>query len=265
MNINELVIEITRRCNVRCRHCLRGPAQAVDISNATIDKLLEDVEYISTITFSGGEPSLAVDKINYTLKVLKAKKIGLGSFFVFTNGKKASLPLAHALLDFYAYSDPFERKEMGGLEISGDQYHTEVIDSTDEARNLYETLSFFHSDARKENFLPSQILAEGRAEKWGHAPADRNELIIGRDKDGTIRQDEGVIYINALGDLIPSCNLSYKSQEKTKWGNVHGMPIAEILRRKLDGGSTCHSFVTDKEIVEDLIVNHNDELFQEVA
>lgn len=256
MNINELVIEITRRCNVKCRHCLRGPAQAVDISEKTIDKLLEGVDYISTITFSGGEPSLAVDKIKYTLKVLKARKISIGSFFVITNGKKASLPLAFALLEFYAYSDPYERKEMSGLEISGDQYHTEVIDSTKEARNLYETLSFFHSEARKGILYQEQILAEGRAEKWGHQPADRNELIIGRDKDGTIRQDDGVIYINALGDLVPSCNLSYKTQEKVKWGNVHDMPIAEILRQRIDVPS-------DKD--EELLVNHNDELLQEVA
>jgi MoaA/NifB/PqqE/SkfB family radical SAM enzyme len=254
MTVNELVVEITRRCNVKCRHCLRGPAQAVNISEKTIDKLLEGVDYISTITFSGGEPSLAVDKMVYFLKALKARKISIGSFFVITNGKKASLPMAHALIDFYAYSDPYERKEMGGLEISGDQYHTEVIDSTKEAREMYEGLVFFHSDTRKGPI--TRVLAEGRAEKWGHAPADRNELIIGRDKDGTIRQDEGVIYINALGDLVPSCNLSYKSQEKCKWGNVHDMSIAEILRQKLDVPS-------DKD--EDLIVNHNDELLLEAA
>jgi MoaA/NifB/PqqE/SkfB family radical SAM enzyme len=233
----------------------------VDISNETIDKLLEGVEYISTVTFTGGEPSLAVDKMVYFLKALKARKIGIGSFFVITNGKIASLSMVHVLLDLYYYADRYERKEMAGLEISGDQYHTEFGYSQQEAREMYEGLVFFHSEARKGNLYQEQILAEGRAKGWGSRPADRNELIIGRDKDGTIRQDDGVIYINALGDLIPSCNLSYMTQEKVKWGNVHDMPIAEILRRKLDGGSNCHSFVTEEE---ENVVNHNDE-FQEAA
>jgi MoaA/NifB/PqqE/SkfB family radical SAM enzyme len=254
MNINELVIEITRRCNIKCRHCLRGTAQAVDISNETIDKLLKGVDYISTITFTGGEPSLAVDKIEYTLKALKARRIRIGSFFVITNGKIASLDMVHVLLDFYYYSDKWERKELCGLEISEDQYHKELRYSQEEAREMYEGLVFFHPDARKRTFEISNILAEGRAKNWGASPADRNELIIGRDRDGTIRQDDGVIYINALGDLVPSCNLSYKSQEKAKWGNVHEKTIAEILRRKLDGGSSCHSFVSEDEV----IVNHND-------
>jgi hypothetical protein len=247
MVINELVVEITRRCNIKCRHCLRGAAQAVDISNETIDKILEGVEHISTITFTGGEPSLAVDKMVYFLKVLKARKISLGSFFVITNGKIASLPMVHALIDFYAYSDRYERKEMAGLEISGDQYHTDLGYSQAEAFEMYESLVFFHPESRKGKLY--NVLAEGRAKDWGSRPADRNDLVIGRDRDGTIRQDDGVIYINALGDLIPSCNLSYVTQKKVKWGNVHEMPIAEILRWKLDGSSSNFC-----------MVNHNDEM-----
>jgi hypothetical protein len=70
------------------------------------------------------------------------------------------------------------------------------------------------------------------------------------DGDGTVRQDDGVIYVNALGDVIPSCNLSYVSQKTAKIGNVHEKPIAEILRQLLPA--------PDKD--EDLLVNHNDEL-----
>lgn len=232
MRINELVVELTRRCNVKCRHCLRGTAQAVDISKATIDKLLEGVDSICTVTFSGGEPSLAADKMAYFLKVLKARKISIEGFYVITNGKKPSLPMVHALMDLYAYASSWEKKDYCSLIISGDQYHTEVIGSTKEARDLYEALSFFRPDERKEPI--TRVIAEGRATKWGHVPADRNELIIGRARSGEIKHDEGVIYINALGDLIPSCNVSYKTQEKIKIGNVNDKPIPDILRQYID-------------------------------
>jgi len=59
MNIDNLIIEITRKCNFTCDHCLRGEAQNKDIDHKVIDALLDNnIEYISNITFTGGEPSL---------------------------------------------------------------------------------------------------------------------------------------------------------------------------------------------------------------
>jgi MoaA/NifB/PqqE/SkfB family radical SAM enzyme len=248
MQVNELVIEITRRCNAKCRHCLRGGAQNKNIADETIDKLLDGVDYISTLTFTGGEPSLAVDRIRYITKEIKARGISLGGFFMYTNGQMASLELIHALMDLYAYVHPSDRNETCSLVISEDQYHAEIIDNT-EARNLYSCLSFFRPTNHKYTEITS-VIAEGRAKDWGHRPADRNDLVISLDDDGKVVQDDGVIYVNVLGDVIPSCNLSYVSQKKAKIGNVHEKPLAEILRQLVPA--------PDKD--EDLIVNHNDEL-----
>ena len=44
--IKNLCIEITRRCNMRCAHCMRGNAEAVDISLRHITNLLRHVRYI---------------------------------------------------------------------------------------------------------------------------------------------------------------------------------------------------------------------------
>ena len=52
------VIEVTRRCNMQCRHCLRGDAQNVDISNEIIDRFFDgfaDGAVIENVVFSGGE------------------------------------------------------------------------------------------------------------------------------------------------------------------------------------------------------------------
>ena len=51
------VIEVTRRCNMQCRHCLRGDAQNVDISNEIIDRFFDgfaDGAVIENVVFSGG-------------------------------------------------------------------------------------------------------------------------------------------------------------------------------------------------------------------
>ena len=54
----KVVIEVTRRCNMNCAHCLRGDAQNLDISIDVIDRFFDAFANgadISTITFTGGE------------------------------------------------------------------------------------------------------------------------------------------------------------------------------------------------------------------
>lgn len=66
----DVVIEVTRRCNMCCAHCLRGDAEAVDIQERYIDAFLDsfaNAGYISSLTFTGGEISLNIPAIRYTL------------------------------------------------------------------------------------------------------------------------------------------------------------------------------------------------------
>ena len=44
--IKNLCIEITRRCNMRCTHCMRGDAESVDIPLKHISNLLRHVRHI---------------------------------------------------------------------------------------------------------------------------------------------------------------------------------------------------------------------------
>ena len=44
--IKNLCIEITRRCNMRCAHCMRGDAEPVNIPLKHISNLLRHVRYI---------------------------------------------------------------------------------------------------------------------------------------------------------------------------------------------------------------------------
>lgn len=60
--VESLVIEVTRRCNMRCEHCLRGDAQNLDISTATLSEIAKHI-YPGSVTFTGGEPSLNVPAI----------------------------------------------------------------------------------------------------------------------------------------------------------------------------------------------------------
>ena len=70
---NNVFIEVTRRCNMCCAHCLRGDAESIDIQEKYIDAFLDNFEkgaYISSLTFTGGEISLNIPAIRYTLKAV---------------------------------------------------------------------------------------------------------------------------------------------------------------------------------------------------
>ena len=58
IGVRSLILEVTRRCNMCCDHCLRGDAQDLDMQKETVDALLEQVGSIGGVTFSGGEPLL---------------------------------------------------------------------------------------------------------------------------------------------------------------------------------------------------------------
>lgn len=48
--IKNLCIEITRRCNMHCAHCMRGDAESVDIPLRHISDLLRHVRHVHHLT-----------------------------------------------------------------------------------------------------------------------------------------------------------------------------------------------------------------------
>lgn len=118
-----LILEVTRRCNMCCDHCLRGDAQNLDMEKQTVDALLEQVGSIGTITFSGGEPSLNIPLIRYFFE--RAREFGVMpyAFYVVTNGKENQMDLATTLLEVYP---EMEEPEYCGVSLSVDQFHEDL-------------------------------------------------------------------------------------------------------------------------------------------
>jgi MoaA/NifB/PqqE/SkfB family radical SAM enzyme len=228
MNIDNLVIEITRKCNARCDHCLRGDAQNVDMDDAVIDALLEGVSYITTVTFTGGEPSLAVPKIKYFLEAIKRRDIELNSFYLVTNGKEKSIEMVMALMELYAYCSDQACENFSSFCISKDQYHEYDIGDTSDADKLYRALSFYHPDERSEEIKNEALIREGRAIDFGKRVITPDSLEFSLDDDEHINYIEGMVYVNALGDVIPGCDFSFETQERIKIGSVLNNTLEDI-------------------------------------
>lgn len=86
LTFEDIIIETTRRCNMKCAHCFRGDAQSVDIDCRYIDNLLDQTEAIGYLEITGGEPTLNLDGLKYLLNGLCKRGIPIFGFSMITNG-----------------------------------------------------------------------------------------------------------------------------------------------------------------------------------
>lgn len=86
--ISECILEVTRRCNMCCDHCLRGDAQNSDLDLAHVKKLFSHIDSIDTLTLTGGEPSLVPEIIQGIADAARENNVNIERFYMATNGKK---------------------------------------------------------------------------------------------------------------------------------------------------------------------------------
>jgi hypothetical protein len=229
MNLNgcELIIEVTRRCNELCPHCLRGEPQKNSVTREAIAAVFSQLNYVRSITFTGGEPSLAPGRITMALEAARVYRVEVGSFYVVTNAKQYSRPFTRALEGWLAWCD---NNETSALSISGDQYHDggneyEISLYREWAEEMKETYPYFEFD--KRGYIQS-VIREGRAVNWGERYTSSEDLEYDRIEDDFT----GMIYLNAKGEILNGCDYSYESQDSCVVCRAEDN-IAEAMAEKL--------------------------------
>lgn len=229
--IHDLVLEVTRRCNMSCEHCMRGDAENLDMTENIIDTVLAQADQIDTVTFSGGEPSLNLPIIRYFFQ--KARELGKepSAFYLVTNGKnrELQLELATLLLDEY---DRIECPDMCGVSLSIDRFH-----NTDEQSTIIKGLAFYRDDKdRSQEESDFWVQYAGRAEDNGIGRINdwrpsRYELEVDVE-DGTMSVE--MVYVSANGNLHYDCDLDYRTIDESTAGHVSN------LREMLRNAAFCH-------------------------
>lgn len=226
MQVYNLVIEVTRKCNLQCAHCLRGPAQRMTMSREVLHKVLSNLSYISSVTFTGGEPSLAPEVIEDFLQDVRMRGIEVGYFYVVSNGQPHNRykRFLRALSDLYEWC---AEKDACCLEVSQDQFHPGLDwRSKRQFENEWgEYLPFFYPKHRT-GFIPEPI-NEGNAVKTG----------VGRQapdpqKPWTVREDsieEETLYISANGNVTSCCDMAFKRIDTEHKGNILKTSLQEII------------------------------------
>lgn len=234
ISIDNLVIEVTRKCNLTCEHCLRGDAQNLDLKHGVISDLFEhnDIDYISTVTFTGGEVTLNIEAINRFIDTCNDYNVNVGSFYIVINGVNIPNEFITTVARLYAFCDD---NEISQIQVSeSDFYFGQDIDQI-------KKLELFKIFSRKPTADHEHLILQGRAVEWANdyvggagrmidIDSENQELLEEYedfDKYGAVR---GTLYLNVNGDILGCCDLSYESQDAYKLGNVKTDTIRDILK-----------------------------------
>ena len=217
MYVNNLILEVTRRCNMNCAHCLRGAAQNKDMSTDIVDKILDTIDGCAIVTFTGGEPSLNIPLIRYFFQKAEEMDKMPTSFWVATNGKEHSEELALELLKAYG---KMEEKDMCGVAISVDEFHED--DPKYSRLNILHGLAFYDS-SKEGNFDKKYIIRSGNAidlYPGAYRFRDSEEMPFYFDGEDAIEE----LCVSVDGKVTSNCDLSYDEIDRSDYDLDH-MPV----------------------------------------
>ena len=128
LRIQNLALIVTERCNLNCAHCLRGGCSDKVMSDNVINATLDQFEFIGNLTICGGEPTLALDRVEKIFNYIAENKIVVGNVTFTINGTIYSDEFL-ILLD---YIEPYLEFDKSSLSpayfgISFDKFHYDEV------------------------------------------------------------------------------------------------------------------------------------------
>lgn len=221
MYYNNLAIEVTRRCNMGCAHCLRGEAENINMLDSYIERFFEHVEGIGSLLFTGGEPTLNLWTIERTLDICKSRNIPVDGFYIVTNGKFITNEFLHLAIDWTTYcleSYPGTIEEgLSGITVSKDMFHEPV-----DERNLNKlrSLAVFREDDKTVDWESSYMYKLGRAK---HLVNEDDFMFKNRtlyDIDVSGNMVDNIITLTCTGHILSECDYEYGEEESIAIGKA---------------------------------------------
>lgn len=125
---SSIQFELTRRCNQSCMHCCRGESQKIDLTKEVVDAFFDknDIYSICDLKFSGGEPTLNGEMLEYIVDKIIEKGIIVYWFTLSINGLSYNESFKRGLIKLNEYCKKLDNKKRdayGMLMVSQTQYH----------------------------------------------------------------------------------------------------------------------------------------------
>jgi MoaA/NifB/PqqE/SkfB family radical SAM enzyme len=215
-----LVVELSRRCNIECGHCLRGEQRkdTIDFSKLEvfIAKLVKDNHDLEFLSIGGGEPGFAVADLWKLLSLLKEYKVRLRGVSLATNGLVNIDELLLWFKEAYAYSLV---KHTSAFYFSDDKFHREAI------IKKYHSISAFRQSIRKaKDFFTKEGIDVGVIVEKQEFSNQADIIKMGNALDfgswevlpTPFIEFSSLMYFTYDGLIFSSCDLSYLEMDKAE-------------------------------------------------
>lgn len=133
----DLGIEVTRRCNKACPHCLRGNAQEVTISEKIIDRIIDGIDDVKSIRIGNGEALMEPERIEYLIRKINESGWNTAYVEITTNGSILDRRIIDAFELFCGASGHDTRVAL--IRVSNDQFHVKA--EYEQAYSFYSSLA----------------------------------------------------------------------------------------------------------------------------
>ena len=154
LNFKTLMVEITRKCNLKCNHCFAGEPQDIVMSKHIIDRFLPQILSCGHMALTGGEPMLEPDTIAYLVDSIIKNNINVMQFSSVVNGtilddRAVKTIMAFNRIGEYIYKeiyckayeskgeqipDSLPNEKFANISISVDKYH---CNNPEKAKEFY--------------------------------------------------------------------------------------------------------------------------------
>lgn len=252
----QLFVELSRRCNMQCSHCLRGNAEAKDMSQSVMYNTLRKFEGVATkMGIGGGESTLRISVLENFIQNLAMSDITSyidteeSRLWMVTNGKRLmqqeyphgyerEIPIEDDITDAYEYELVESIPLVDALVRLSWQYPITLAVSTDK----------FHDEGADKRFEHTKEIFElvDNIEVTFHGPQEYHQLVqmgnstsgnsVSIDQVDDIMSYDSLMYVTYDGYVYPSCDLSYEFMDMHKnsalcFGNVVEDSLDAILAK----------------------------------
>lgn len=246
--LNQLVLETTRKCNLQCKHCMRGEKQNVDLTKNIVDMIFNNKEIrgIKTICFTGGEPTLNADIIIYTIDKIINEHLEVGNIVMETNGQIFNQKLIEAFNRFNEYRNNYINNYLNNT-FKGNAYMREQIRKNNIDENVYICFSVdkFHQKIEKDvkfayvknarglKFNIISKMAEDEIYKTGNATVGKEFKYrlnpISYYQEANYYIIPNALYITVDGNITSEVIGQFSDIDKTNLGHISKVTIKDIL------------------------------------
>lgn len=233
---DEIMFEITRKCNLKCAHCLRGEMQPVSMPTEVIDKMLEVSSGIEGIFLTGGEPFLEPSIIEYLVDKIIELDFDTKHLSVITNGtilNDNGIRCAKAFDKFakWRISKGEEQDWYALIAVSNDDFHGADVDKAVEFYKKHTENVWVVDKGYDEDVSPYGRAVENNLSD--------SPCINYTEYAHRLRIDEGNI-VRCLLTLTYKGNLTYP--ELKEWEMVDTVSIGNIMEESLESMLECNQW-----------------------